>query len=455
MTTVDADVIIVGAGLSGVGAACHLREHCPDRSVLIIEGRESMGGTWDLFRYPGIRSDSDMHTLGYNFRPWREAKAIADGPSILNYIRHTAKDYDIEALIRYSHWLKAADWDSGNGCWTLTVHDVAENATRILRSRFLLMCAGYYSYRQGYQPEFPGREAFRGDFIHPQFWPEAFDARDKRIVVIGSGATAMTLVPELAKSAAEVVMLQRSPTYVISRPARDRLANLLRRLLPETWAYALTRWKNTRMQQWLYHRSRKTPAQLKKYLIGQVRKAVGDKVDVDRHFTPSYNPWDQRLCLVPDGDLFEALRSGHARVVTDRNSASQRARCRTRVGRLPGSGRHRLGYRAGSGGDGRGGIQCRRRARGFRPHLDLQGHYVQRCAEYGVCVRLHQRFMDAARGPDCRVVLSAAQPHARQTGRCRRTEGAGGIGNNAGSRLDRRFFRRLHAPGHAPFPAAG
>jgi len=318
MTTVDADVIIVGAGLSGVGAACHLREHCPDRSVLIIEGRESMGGTWDLFRYPGIRSDSDMHTLGYNFRPWREAKAIADGPSILNYIRHTAKDHDVEALIRYSHWLKAADWDSGNGCWTLTVHDVAENATRILRSRFLLMCAGYYSYRQGYQPEFPGREAFRGDFIHPQFWPEAFDARDKRIVVIGSGATAMTLVPELAKSAAEVVMLQRSPTYVISRPARDRLANLLRRLLPDTQAYALTRWKNTRMQQWLYRRSRKTPAQLKKYLIGQVRKAVGDKVDVDRHFTPSYNPWDQRLCLVPDGDLFEALRSGHARVVTDR-----------------------------------------------------------------------------------------------------------------------------------------
>lgn len=317
MNALDADVIIVGAGLSGVGSACHLKEHCPDRSVLILEGREAMGGTWDLFRYPGVRSDSDMHTLGYSFRPWREAKAIADGPSILNYIRRTAQDHGIESLIRYGHWLKAADWCSETASWTLTVHDAANDVTTTLRSRFLLMCAGYYSYRQGHQPEFPGREAFRGDFIHPQFWPQAFDPRGKRIVVIGSGATAMTLVPELAKTAAEVIMLQRSPTYVITRPARDRLANMLRRLLPENWAYAVTRWKNTTMQQWLYRRSRKSPEQLKNYLIGEVRKKVGDTVDVDRHFTPSYNPWDQRLCLVPDDDLFEALRGGRARVVTD------------------------------------------------------------------------------------------------------------------------------------------
>lgn len=318
MKPLDADIIIVGAGLSGVGSACHLREHCPDRSVLIIEGREAMGGTWDLFRYPGIRSDSDMHTLGYKFRPWREAKAIADGPSILNYIRSTARDHGIESLIRYSHWLKSADWSSEDGCWTLTVHDAANDTTVTLRSRFLLMCAGYYSYRHGHQPDFPGRDAFRGEFIHPQFWPEEFDARGKRIVVIGSGATAMTLVPELAKTAAEVVMLQRSPTYVITRPARDRLANLLRRLLPESWAYAITRWKNTTMQQWLYRRSRKAPEQLRQYLIGKVREKVGDTVDVDRHFTPSYNPWDQRLCLVPDDDLFEVLRDGRARMVTDR-----------------------------------------------------------------------------------------------------------------------------------------
>jgi len=318
MESLDADVIIVGAGLSGVGSACHLREHCPDRSLLIIEGRESMGGTWDLFRYPGVRSDSDMHTLGYNFRPWREAKAIADGPSILNYIRRTAQDHGIESLIRFGHWLKSADWCSDTGCWTLTVHDRANDATVTLRSRFLLMCAGYYSYRQGHQPVFPGRETFQGDFIHPQFWPQDFDASGKRIVVIGSGATAMTLVPELAKTAEEVVMLQRSPTYVITRPARDRLANLLRRLLPERWAYAATRWKNTTMQQWLYRRSRKSPEQLKNYLIGEVRKKVGDTVDVDRHFTPSYNPWDQRLCLVPDDDLFNALRAGSAKVVTDR-----------------------------------------------------------------------------------------------------------------------------------------
>lgn len=320
MNALDADVIIVGAGLSGVGSACHLKEHCPDRSVMILEGRDTLGGTWDLFRYPGIRSDSDMHTLGYNFRPWREAKAIADGPSILNYIRCTAQDYGIEALIRYGHWLKAADWCSETASWTLTVRDSANDTTRTLRSRFLLMCAGYYSYRQGHQPEFPGRDAFHGDFIHPQFWPEAFDARGKRIVVIGSGATAMTLVPELAKTATQVTMLQRSPTYVITRPARDWLANTLRRVLPERWAYAVTRWKNTTMQQWLYHRSRKSPEKLKNYLIGEVRKKVGDTVDVDRHFTPSYNPWDQRLCLVPDDDLFKALRGGRAQVVTDRIS---------------------------------------------------------------------------------------------------------------------------------------
>ncbi len=317
MNTFDADVIIVGAGLSGVGSACHLRKHCPDRSVLILEGRDAMGGTWDLFRYPGIRSDSDMHTLGYNFRPWREAKAIADGPSILSYIRRTAEDHGISELIRYGHWLKAADWCSETGGWVLSVHDAASDAMVTLRCRFLLMCAGYYSYRGGHQPAFEGREQFTGDFIHPQFWPEQLDVSGKRVVVIGSGATAMTLVPELAKTAADVVMLQRSPTYVISRPARDRVANALRRLLPERWAYALTRWKNTSMQQWLYHRSRRSPEKLKKYLIAQVRKKVGKTLDVDRHFTPSYNPWDQRLCLVPDDDLFKALQGGRARVLTD------------------------------------------------------------------------------------------------------------------------------------------
>jgi cation diffusion facilitator CzcD-associated flavoprotein CzcO len=322
MNALDADVIIVGAGLSGVGAACHLREQCPDRSVLILEGRQAMGGTWDLFRYPGIRSDSDMHTLGYQFRPWEDGKAIADGPFILRYIRDTARDHDIEALIRYGHWLTAADWCSDSACWTLTVRRADHEGdsggeTLTLRCRFLLMCAGYYSYRQGHQPVFPGREDFQGEFIHPQFWPEGLDTRGKRVVVIGSGATAMTLVPELAKTAESVVMLQRSPTYVISRPARDRLANALRRVLPAQWAYAVTRWKNTLLQQWLYRRSRKSPDQLRRYLIGKVRKAVGDRVDVERHFTPSYQPWDQRLCLVPDGDLFEALRGGRARVVTD------------------------------------------------------------------------------------------------------------------------------------------
>jgi cation diffusion facilitator CzcD-associated flavoprotein CzcO len=316
MSTEHFDVIIVGAGLSGIGAAWHLQDQCPGKSYTILEGRDTMGGTWDLFRYPGIRSDSDMHTLGYSFKPWVEAKAIADGPSILNYIRETAAENGIDQHIRYRHQVDSAAWSSDEAAWTLETRNEATGESRQLSCNFLLMCCGYYSYKHPHDPEFPGRERFRGQIIHPQFWPENCDYQGKKVVIIGSGATAVTLLPELAKQAASAIMLQRSPTYMASAPARDAIANFLRKILPGKWAYAITRFKNVRMQQWLYRKSRTDPELLKAKLLHRVRKALGPDYDVDTHFTPSYNPWDERLCLVPDNDLFDAIRSGAASVVT-------------------------------------------------------------------------------------------------------------------------------------------
>jgi len=311
------DVMIVGAGLSGVGAAYHLRDKCPDRSVVILEARDAIGGTWDLFRYPGIRSDSDMHTLGYNFKPWREAEAIADGPAILKYVRDTAAEHNIDSKIRFRHKVLSADWCSDDSLWTVQIArgEPAENIT--MKCQFLLFCSGYYNYDHGHQPDFPGKERFAGDIVYPQFWPQDLNYSGKKVVVIGSGATAVTLVPSMSDKAAEVVMLQRSPTYVVSRPDKDRLANTLRKILPESWAYSITRFKNTALQQFIYHRTRVAPESVKRKLLKDVRKQLGPNYDVDKHFTPSYNPWDQRLCLVPNGDLFEAIRSGKARVVTD------------------------------------------------------------------------------------------------------------------------------------------
>lgn len=309
------DVIIVGAGLSGIGAACHLRRECPGQRLLLLEGRERSGGTWDLFRYPGVRSDSDMHTLGYSFKPWTEAEAIADGPSILRYIRETACEHAIDELIHYRRQVRRADWDSARKCWSLEVDDTETGKSRVYRARFLLMCSGYFSYRHPHQPDFPGRNDFGGTFVHPQFWPQDLDYRDKRVVIIGSGATAMTLVPAMAPSAASVVMLQRSPSYVMSRASRDRLANFLRALLPEKLAYRMTRALNTRLQHWFYRRSRSAPEKVRRTLLNGVTSELGDSADM-RDFTPAYNPWEQRLCLLPDGDLFEAMRAGKARIVT-------------------------------------------------------------------------------------------------------------------------------------------
>jgi cation diffusion facilitator CzcD-associated flavoprotein CzcO len=311
------DVVVVGAGLSGIGAAYHLQTLCPQKSYVVLEGRDAIGGTWDLFRYPGIRSDSDMYTLGYRFKPWGEAKAIADGPSIRKYVRETASENGIDKNIRFNHQVKRADWSSETSRWTVEAERGPQKEIVRFTTSFLFMCSGYYDYAGGYTPEFPGSESFAGKIVHPQKWPEDLDYKNKKVVVIGSGATAVTLVPEMAKDAAHVTMLQRSPTYVVSRPAEDARANWLRRHLPAKLAYMITRWINVLFGMYFFNLARKKPEQVKKYLIDLVRQEVGPGFDVDTHFTPRYNPWDQRLCLVPDADLFASLREGRASVVTD------------------------------------------------------------------------------------------------------------------------------------------
>jgi cation diffusion facilitator CzcD-associated flavoprotein CzcO len=311
------DVIVVGAGLSGIGAAYHLQTLCPQKSYVLLEGRDAIGGTWDLFRYPGIRSDSDMYTLGYRFKPWREAKAIADGPAIRTYVRETARENGIDKNIRFNHQVKRAEWSSETSRWTVEAERGPTKEIVRFTTGFLFMCSGYYDYAGGYAPEFPGSESFAGKIVHPQKWPEDLDYKNKKVVVIGSGATAVTLVPEMAKDAAHVTMLQRSPTYVVSRPGEDARANWLRRHLPEKLAYMITRWINVLAGMYFFTMARKRPEKVKKYLIDLVREEVGPGFDVDTHFTPRYNPWDQRVCLVPDSDLFASLRSGKASVVTD------------------------------------------------------------------------------------------------------------------------------------------
>jgi cation diffusion facilitator CzcD-associated flavoprotein CzcO len=309
------DVIIVGAGLSGIGAGYHLKTACPNKTYAILEGRDAIGGTWDLFRYPGIRSDSDMYTLGYNFKPWREAKAIADGPSILKYVRDTAGENGIDRHIRFHHMVKHAAWSTDDAVWTVEAERADKQIVRFT-CNFLFMCSGYYDYAGGYDAKFAGTERFQGNLVHPQFWPEDLDYRGKRVVVIGSGATAVTLVPEMAKDAAHVTMLQRSPTYVVSRPAEDGIANWLRARLPAMLAYQLVRWRNVLLQMYFFNRAKKAPDKVKQFILSLVRKELGPDYDMAQ-FTPRYNPWDQRLCLVPDSDLFQSIREGKASVVTD------------------------------------------------------------------------------------------------------------------------------------------
>lgn len=312
------DVLIIGAGLSGIGAAANLRREHPRRSFVVLEAREAMGGTWDLFRYPGIRSDSDMFTLGYRSRPWTEAKAIADGDSILRYIQDTARDTGVDQHVRYRRRVTAIDWDSATARWTASVHHDGTGATETVTADFIHSCTGYYRYDQGYTPDLPGTDRFAGTLVHPQHWPEDLDVTGRRFVVIGSGATAVTLVPSLAAQGAEhVTMLQRSPSYIASLPAKDPIADVLRKVLPQRTAYGIVRWKNVAMSAAIFHACQRFPQAMKRALKWRVARSLPDDFDVDTHFTPRYDPWDQRLCLVPDDDLFRALRRGDASIATD------------------------------------------------------------------------------------------------------------------------------------------
>jgi monooxygenase len=314
------DVLIVGAGLSGIDAAYHLQKLCPKKSYVILEQRERIGGTWDLFRYPGIRSDSDMLTMSYSFRPWTHARTISPGDAIRNYITDTARDEGIDRNIRFRHTIQRASWSSSDARWTVEAERKPASGPDELVTitcNFLFSCAGYYRYSSGYLPEFPNAGRFHGRMFHPQAWPEDLDYSGKRVLVIGSGATAVTLVPAMAKTAGHVTMLQRSPTYVISMPEQDRIANGLRRVLPETWAYRLSRWKNVAFMTGFYQFSQRFPDLVKKWLVKGVRGQLGENYDVATHFTPRYRPWQQRMCLVPDADMFAAIKSGRASVVTD------------------------------------------------------------------------------------------------------------------------------------------
>lgn len=316
MSQTHRDVLIIGAGVSGIGMACHLKRECPGKSFAILERRQSLGGTWDLFRYPGIRSDSDMFTFGYNFRPWIGDKVLADGASIKSYVQETAKENDVARHIRFGLAVKTADWSGTDKCWTLTAENESSGETETFTASFLIGCTGYYNYDQGYKPDFPGESDFNGQIVQPQHWPEDLDYTGKKVVVIGSGATAITLVPTMAEKAAHVTMLQRSPTYLMPLPSTDKITLFLRKILPARVAYKLARARNIAISRFLFTRSRKYPDLMRRLFLGIIKRQVDGKADM-RHFTPDYNPWDQRLCVVKDGDLFRALRAGRVSIATD------------------------------------------------------------------------------------------------------------------------------------------
>lgn len=310
------DVLIVGAGISGIGAAYRLQKDCPTKSFIILEGRSSMGGTWDLFKYPGIRSDSDMFTLGFSFNPWNDTKSLASGSSILKYIKDTAQKFGIENKIQYNHKVISSSWNDENKLWALTIAAHETVQIRQFNCKFLIMCSGYYSYESGYTPIFPGRNSFEGRIVHPQDWDETMDYERKKIIVIGSGATAVTLVPELAKKAEKVTMLQRSPTYMVSVPSKDSTSHVLRKIMPKTMAYNLSRWKNILFNMLFYKASKLWPATIKRMIKKRIRKVLGENYNMN-HFNPEYKPWDQRICAMPDSDLFHAIKEGKVEIITD------------------------------------------------------------------------------------------------------------------------------------------
>ncbi len=317
MTQNHFNVIVVGSGISGIGAGYYLQKKCPNKSFVILEGRDNIGGTWDLFRYPGIRSDSDMNTMGFRFKPWMGVKSIADGPSILSYLEETVKENDLNKKIHFNQWVNEASWSSEDAQWTVQAENKKTQEHQDFTCDFLFLCGGYYNYEEGYTPHFAGRENFLGQIIHPQKWPKNLDYKNKKVVVIGSGATAVTIIPTMAEKAAHVTMLQRSPTYFLSAPDEDPVGNFLRKIISSKLTYKLVRWKNIRFQWWFFQKCRKFPKKVKEFLITQVREALGPNYDIETHFTPKYNPWEQRLCLVPNGDLFNAINAGKASVITD------------------------------------------------------------------------------------------------------------------------------------------
>lgn len=330
--TPDVDVLIIGAGISGIGAAAHLTRKQPDKSYLILEARDAIGGTWDLFRYPGIRSDSDLHTFCYAFRPWLEDQAIAEGPAILDYIRDTAAEYGIEQNIRFGHRVRSAEWSTADACWRVEVERAPESEPVQFTARWLFCAGGYYRYDSGYVPELPGIERFEGPVVHPQFWPEELDYAGKRVVVIGSGATAMTIVPAMADQAADVTLLQRTPTYVVSVPAVDPLEQRLKKWLGPTRAHRVARRKNVGLQRLVWNAAKRRPNLVRKLIRAGAARALPEGYDVDTHFNPPYNPWDQRLCVVPDGDLFRAISDGRVSVATDQIDTFTESGIRLRSG---------------------------------------------------------------------------------------------------------------------------
>ncbi|MDV6249690.1 NAD(P)/FAD-dependent oxidoreductase [Vibrio sp. EA2] len=316
MNAAHYDTIIIGAGLSGIGTACHLASEHPDKTLAILERRERMGGTWDLFRYPGIRSDSDMASFGFDFKPWYSDKVLADGKSIREYVAETAEEFGFDDKVQYGLAITKADWSDEKQRWTVTATHEPSGEERVFTCSFLINCAGYYNFDKGHRPRFEGEESFQGDIVHPQFWPEDFDYSDKKVVIIGSGATAITLLPSMAEKAAGVTMLQRSPSYIMSVPNTDKISVFLNHFLPKKWVFNLTRKRNILLQRGMYLACRKWPNRMRKVLLSHVRKQVGPDFDMS-HFTPNYNPWEQRLCAAPDGDFFQTLRSGKADIVTD------------------------------------------------------------------------------------------------------------------------------------------
>ena len=311
------DMVIIGAGISGIGMAVHMKRDCPGKTIAVLERRDNLGGTWDLFRYPGIRSDSDMHTLGFSFEPWTHEKAIADGPSILEYLNMITAKYDLNKDMQFGRKVVSAEWDSKTACWSVT-SEGADGTAQLVRGRFLFLGSGYYDYDTPYDAGFAGQDTFKGQVLHPQFWPKDLDYAGKKVVVIGSGATAVTIVPAMAQGGAEhVTMLQRTPTWMASRPSKDGFANALRKVLPEGLAYRVTRAKNIFLGDLMFKRARSQPEKAKQFLTTQVRTHLGEHYD-EQAFTPPYNPWDQRLCLVPDADFFQAIKAGKAGIVTDR-----------------------------------------------------------------------------------------------------------------------------------------